>query len=119
MQIDQTKAKEVEKALKFAFLQTNNDLLKSNINCTFSGTTVIGVLVLDDKHYSANVGDSRAVLVKFDEKTSSWRCAPLSIDHKPDEEDEKKRIEANGGRVDPYYDNKGKPMGPARVWLKS
>ena len=43
----------------------------------------------------------------------------MSIDHKPDEEDEKKRILENGGRVEPYYDNKGNPMGPARIWLKS
>ena len=64
------------------------------------------MLVLDDKYYSANVGDSRAVLVKHDNSSQSWRCAPLSIDHKPDEEDEKKRIIANGGRVDSYYDKK-------------
>ena len=60
--------------------------------------------MLGKKYYSANVGDSRAVVAKFSDKNKTWRCSPLSIDHKPDEEDEKARIIANGGRVDPYYD---------------
>jgi hypothetical protein len=44
---------------------------------------------------------------------------PLSLDHKPSEKDEKKRILEHGGRVDTYHDNEGNPMGPARIWLKN
>jgi len=43
--------------------------------------------------YVANTGDSRAVLVR------NGKAIPMSIDHKPDRDDEKKRIEKNGGRV--------------------
>jgi serine/threonine protein phosphatase PrpC len=50
------------------------------------------VLIIDDKYYSANVGDSRATIVKFHENKKLWSCMPLSLDHKPSEKDEKKRI---------------------------
>ncbi|CAM9823335.1 unnamed protein product, partial [Sphacelaria rigidula] len=40
-----------------------------------------------------NVGDSRAVLC------SDGRAAPLSTDHKPNKPEERRRIQALGGRV--------------------
>ena len=43
----------------------------------------------------------------------------LSHDHKPDNEEEKKRIYASGGEVFTYLNKCGKPVGPARVWVKS
>ena len=42
----------------------------------------------------------------------------LSNDHKPDLEDELKRIEQNGGEVQPYKDDRGQSIGPPRVWVK-
>lgn len=30
-----------------------------------------------------------------------------------------KRIIAKGGRVEPFKDLEGKPLGPSRVWLKN
>jgi len=43
----------------------------------------------------------------------------LSRDHKPDIKDEKARIIHNNGRVDPFREPNGDPIGPARVWLKN
>ncbi len=46
--------------------------------------------------YVANVGDSRAVL------SCSGRAIDMSVDHKPNREDEKERIEKLGGRIIHY-----------------
>ena len=43
----------------------------------------------------------------------------LSRDHKPDLTDEFSRIMQKGGRVESYKDEYGKPIGPARVWLRT
>jgi len=40
----------------------------------------------------------------------------LNRDHKADEPDEEARILRNGGRVQPYRDIHGNPLGPLRVW---
>ncbi|XP_057415139.1 protein phosphatase 2C 50-like [Lotus japonicus] len=58
-----------------------------------AGSTAV-VAILSQTHIIiANCGDSRAVLYRGKE------ALPLSIDHKPNREDERERIEAAGGRV--------------------
>lgn len=42
----------------------------------------------------------------------------MSIDQKPDVPEEMQRILSKGGRVEPYRDIDGSPLGPYRVWLK-
>jgi serine/threonine protein phosphatase PrpC len=68
-----------------------------------SGTCAISVLIIDNKMYSINLGDSRCVLgqkkgahgKKEDEKIG----IEMSIDHKPTRDDEMKRINEKGGEV--------------------
>lgn len=51
----------------------------------------------------ANIGDSRAVLCtarNLPGSTGGLMALPLSVDHKPNREDETKRIESKGGVVD-------------------
>jgi len=55
------------------------------------------------KIYAANVGDSRAVICEC--KNNKWKAKPLSIDHKPNNPEEQKRILKHGGRVEPYWGN--------------
>jgi serine/threonine protein phosphatase PrpC len=48
-----------------AFGTTYDKLLReSNVDMSFSGSTVIGVYLNQNKLYCANVGDSRAILGK-------------------------------------------------------
>ena len=60
-----------------------------------SGSCAIVILAVDDVIYTANVGDSRAVLAKNYGK----EIISLSRDHKPDDEDETKRIIEAGGKI--------------------
>lgn len=48
-----------------------------------------------------------------------WVAEPLSCDQKPDNALEQKRILSKNGRIEPFRDLDGNPMGPARVWLKT
>lgn len=59
-----------------------------------SGTTACVVLVTPEWIVCANAGDSRAVFSKHGHK-----AVPLSYDHKPDDEEEERRIRAAGGYV--------------------
>ncbi|PHT32630.1 putative protein phosphatase 2C 53 [Capsicum baccatum] len=57
------------------------------------GSTAVVAIVCSSHIIVANCGDSRAVLCRGKEPM------PLSVDHKPNREDEYKRIEAAGGKV--------------------
>lgn len=69
-----------------------------------------------DKIYSANCGDSRAILISEDNYILKIR--QLTRDHKPDLELEKKRILSCGGYVEPFIDDTGNFIGPDRVWAE-
>lgn len=65
-----------------------------DVNNTFAGCTANVVLMVNNVAYVANAGDSRAVIY-----TNGGDVVPLSTDHKPDVEVEKKRIHNAGGYV--------------------
>lgn len=54
----------------------------------------------------------------FEPMLSEIIVIELSHDHKPDLEIERRRIEQNGGEVQPYRDDRGQSIGPPRVWVK-
>ena len=58
-----------------------------------SGTTAIVALLKKDRLVVANVGDSRCVLCR------NGVAIDMSVDHKPDDDKELKRIENAGGKV--------------------
>ena len=84
-----------------AFTTLNNELLKkTSIDSSFSGSTLVSVLLRGNLAICGNAGDSRAILgSKID---GHWAAVPLSNDHKPDSPGELERIEKCGGRVEPY-----------------
>lgn len=67
--------------------------LKAKMTDT-SGSTAVSVLVTDSQVTCASVGDSRAVLCR-----ANGSAVNLSDDHKPENADERARIEAAGGHV--------------------
>lgn len=83
----------------------------------FSGSTCVSVLTYGRKLFVANVGDSRAIVIR-QAPDNTCTCYPISRDHKPDDPEESKVILANNGRIDSYRDQLGNQIGPMRVWLK-
>lgn len=85
----------IEEALKQGFLDLDaamrqDELLKD----LMAGSTAICVLIRNKTLYCANVGDSRAIA------SVRGEVIPLSYDHKPNNEDELRRITAAGGWVE-------------------
>ena len=98
--------------LKRAYRHAERDIEKnSDIDANFSGTTCVMVFQVGNRILCANVGDSRAIMVKGD------KIIPLSIDQKPDDPEESKRIKENGGEISQYEED-GEKSGPFRVWKK-
>ena len=115
--IESANFKEITKIISSTFIQTNTNLVNDDrVDSTFSGSTCTTLIYTPERIISANVGDSRCVVGKFDGK--NWSAKNLTRDHKPNEPDEMKRILDNGGRVESYKDEDGEFVGPERVWLK-
>ena len=102
-----------------SFKLTNKSLLsKSKIDCSLSGSTCTTLILNLEKIICANLGDSRAVLGRYE--NGIYNAINLSNDHKPSVPSEMKRILLNGGRIKPFYDIELKKyLGPERVWLKN
>lgn len=123
--------------LSEGFLKTTFDLKRRSFDVNFSGSTIVTVMVTGKKLICSNVGDSRAILGSLKSKSIQlgqnqtlasqnshdsnkiWVAHALSRDHKPDLKDELDRIISCNGRVDPFREPNGDPIGPARVWLKN
>ena len=102
-----------------AFINTNNSLTNNTkIDCSLSGATCTSLIITLDKIICANIGDTRAILAKFE--NGCYNTVNLSRDHKPTESDEIKRILSEGGVIKQLYDkNKKEYIGPERIWLKN
>lgn len=87
--------KEAMDKLEFDFLNyfATNDNRNSILD--LSGSCVLLCLTVDDEIYIANIGDSRAVLVK--NKLRDTKA--ITTDHKPNSDDELKRILKHGGKI--------------------
>ncbi|CDJ67674.1 protein phosphatase 2C, putative [Eimeria necatrix] len=107
----------LQKALFAGYLAANEELKKGNIDIFCSGTTCVACVLQERTLYVANVGDSRAILGRGPSPEGPWTAVPLTTDHKPELETERKRILAAGGRIAPLQEEDGSPCGPLRVWL--
>lgn len=109
-------------------LETN-----SVFNVQLSGTTFTSGFFSGNQLYTANVGDSRVIVISVDDSPApagspsqgttigGLRVTAKAVthDHKPDSQKEKARILGRGGKVAQAQDWKGRFSGPQRVWVKN
>ena len=98
----------------------NLDQNQSFFDVEYSGSTCVSLLLKEkniNKIYIANVGDSRAIVIK-ELENQNYTCFQLSRDHKPTEEDEAQRILDYDGEIEKIEDDDGNWTGPLRVWVK-
>ena len=107
--------------IKDAFISADEKIRSTHFDATESGTTCILVIHVGNHLISANVGDSRAVVV-FDEENDPnlnfLNVIPLSSDFKPEMPGESDRILMHGGVVDQIKNKFGMKVGPYRVFAR-
>ncbi|XP_010519628.1 PREDICTED: probable protein phosphatase 2C 69 isoform X2 [Tarenaya hassleriana] len=85
---------DTKSAIADAYNHTDSELLKSeNTQSRDAGSTASTAILVGDRLLVANVGDSRAVICR------GGNAIAVSRDHKPDQTDERERIENAGGFV--------------------
>ena len=110
---------DVRTSLENSFISWHKTLTQNKrFNTYLSGSTCWTVLLYGNHLYCANWGDSRAIIVSEGDQKNSIIVKAASRDHKPNEIDEAKRIISKAGRIEPFRDTIGSPIGPQRVWLK-
>ena len=89
--------KEVKIYFTEFFNSFQNEFPKDNIEYHYSGICVIIALIINNKMFVINLGDSRCILGQKREKEKKYKS--ITIEHLITREDEKKRILENGGEM--------------------
>ncbi|OMJ93020.1 hypothetical protein SteCoe_4101 [Stentor coeruleus] len=129
--------KHIPKTLEELVLLTDRELCLSQIDTYLSGSTAVVIVLNSDGVFVGSLGDSRAILATLpkDKAKISIPCTcapfkrvihpsrilsalPLTVDQKPNHEDELKRIRRAGGVVERVTNDIGNPIGPYRVWKR-
>ncbi|KAB2618460.1 protein phosphatase 2C 56-like [Pyrus ussuriensis x Pyrus communis] len=82
-----------EAAFSIGFERADNELMAESVAPEMVGSTAVVAVLSGCQIIISNCGDSRALLCRGTE------TIPLTVDQKPDREDELKRIEGDGGKV--------------------
>ena len=113
-----TDTEEIHQIIKETFIIANDKLVENqDIDSIFSGSTCVSVIYTPERLICPNIGDSRAVLARYDPNNNKYIAIELTRDHKPTELDEKQRILENDGRIQPFVED-GEFVGPERIWIK-
>ena len=95
------------KEVKFYFTEyfksIQNKISKDNPEYHYSGISVIIVLIIYNKMFVINLGDSRCIIGQKTENEK--KCKAMTIEHTITRDEEKKRIYENGGEI--KEDNNG------------
>ena len=84
-----------QKAIANGFIYAEKMFFKNYTGIDSSGSCAIVILIIENRVYIANVGDSRAIL----SAKNGTKFYPLSRDHRPGDEKEYKRILDAGGKI--------------------
>ena len=102
-----------------ALYYSHNELKhRYNLEIKNSGSTLCSAMIQGNIIYIVNVGDSRAILGTYFSRINRWKTTQLSVDHKPNNPNENKRIISYNGRVDRYKNEFGEEYGVYRVFGK-
>lgn len=113
--------------IKGFFKKMADELINAKFDVHYSGSTCVIIFQVGNKVICANTGDSRAIIIKdnrykvenpISNPFAYFEAIPLSVDHKPDDPEEKTRIEKMGGEVEQNTEKDGTKGGPYRVWVK-
>lgn len=113
--------------------ECDKSLKDTSISYELSGSTAVLVLITDKNIHTASLGDSRAVLGTIADMSFALpsprnkfcrhynvnrvlKPIPLTVDQKPNHEEEYLRIRKAGGVVEKIVDVLGNQLGPYRVW---
>ncbi|XP_044526836.1 integrin-linked kinase-associated serine/threonine phosphatase 2C isoform X1 [Gracilinanus agilis] len=94
--------KTVKRCLLDTFKHTDEEFLKqasSQKPAWKDGSTATCVLAVDNVLYIANLGDSRAILCRYNEDSHRHAALSLSKEHNPTQYEERMRIQKAGGNV--------------------
>ena len=72
----------------------------------------------NDNLICANIGDSQCFLFNCSQE-DLWSFEQITNPHLASDEEEQKRIIANGGEIHPYYEQDGIYEGPDRIYAKN
>ena len=100
-----------------SYLQMNKEIIIQNnkkFDCSLSGASCISLIVSLDKIISANLGDNKAILARYE--NGLYNFINLNREHRPTASDEKKRILEHKGKIGHLYENTN---GPKKIFLKN
>ena len=109
--------KEIGDILKDILKDIENMLKESEIDCSESGTCILCLLIIRNKGFIINLGNSRAVI--FSESPQITGLTQLTKDHNAEDESEQKRINKQGGKTRKIVLPSGDEIGSNRIWLDS
>ena len=84
--------KDIPNSLRKAFINAEKGWRKKGDN---SGSCALVIFIYKNMCYSANLGDSRAILIS----ENGQKCFQITKDHKPSNPEEQKRIMEAGGKI--------------------
>ena len=91
---------------------------KYNVDIEYSGTTLCSGIIIGNKLYIANIGDSTVILGVFNNNGNTWKSKVLSVNHVPELSEENKRLMQNNAKIERLKNALGEEYGPYRVFDK-